>query len=466
MKGRKPAAAFLPGYILELPKRLLQGLQQGRDMRRFPGPDRDLPIRQFLFQVAADAGGIARDDQGASLDLVIDAAFLDEVRHRVAGEFAGGPGGHDRQALGVLDQQPDRHLAAFDFAGHDEVGEGEVGGDGHRGVFVRGADLVDARGDDHGLLRVGVDVQPFQQQREDPVGGQVAEDHDTAVFGDEDRGIELFHHRVSGHGVRHGDGGEAEGPELGHQGGPAESNLILQGFLEAPGAGVDDQVLEAHAGKLGGQGGQVVVALAAGDQGQAQLFGQGAHGVGIGRGGYTDQGFALLGDLGPGLDDLGFIAAQDQAGVGLIHHLFDQGGEFAGIAVLVVHGNQFRPQHQADPLILQLHELVELLVDFGIGQGGVYFPGNQGRIEEGLFVAEHDGFAADGLDPVLHADLDGADGRRRGRGQLLPHLFRDIGAFFQFRLPASQGHGKGQTGGEATFLAISFGEKFEDFNSR
>ena len=70
------------------------------------------------------------------------------------------------------------------------------------------------------------------------------------------------------------------------------------------------------------------------------------------------------------------------------------------------------------------------------------------------------------LTPSFMPILIGADGRRRGRGQLLPHLFRDVGAFFQLRLAAGQGHGKGQTGGEAAFLAVGFGEKFEDFNSR
>ena len=265
----------------------------------------------------------------------------------------------------------------------------------------------------------------------------------------------------------HGDGGEAEGPELGPQGGPPDHHLVLEGFLEAAAAGVDHQVLEAHAGELGGQGGQVVIALGAGDQWQAQLLGQGAHGVGVGRGSDTDQGFAFLGHFGPGLDHLGVIAtAKNQTGVGLIHHLFDQGGEFGGVAVLVVNGNQFRPQHEANPLILQLHELAQLLVDLGIGHGGSYQPGDQGGVEKGLFVAEHHGFAADGLDPFLHADLHRPDGGRRGLGQLLPHLLRHIGTFVQLRLTAGQGHGKGQTGGEAAFLTVSLGEQFEDFDSR
>ncbi len=97
-------------------------------MSGFPRAHGNGPAGQFFLDIAGDRGGVTGDDEFLVLDLVRDSAFLHEHSHVIARELAGGPGGHDRQALGVLDKQPGRNPGALDFAGYDEVCQREVGG--------------------------------------------------------------------------------------------------------------------------------------------------------------------------------------------------------------------------------------------------------------------------------------------------------------------------------------------------
>ncbi len=131
----------------------------------------------------------------------------------------------------------------------------------------------------------------------------------------------------------------------------------------------------------------------------------------------------------------------------------------------IMYDNHFRTQQETHPVVLQFHELIQLLIHLGIGSGGGHQPGDDGGVEEGLFVAEHHGLTADGLDPFLHRQLDGADGRGRGGGKFFFGLIGHVRTCIQLGLTAGQGHGKGQTGGQAAFLTVGLGEHFKDFNS-
>ena len=63
--------------------------------------------------------------------------------------------------------------------------------------------------------------------------------------------------------------------------------------------------------------------------------------------------------------------------------------------------------------------------------------------------------------PILMGRMGGAE----AAASFSLDLFGDVRAGIQLRFTAGQGHGKGQTGGEAAFLTVGFGEKFENFNS-
>ena len=66
-------------------------------------------------------------------------------------------------------------------------------------------------------------------------------------------------------------------------------------------AAIDNQVFEAHAGQLGGQRRQGVIAVGLGHQGQPHFLGQGPEGIGVLRRGAAQQRLPLLDGLGPSL---------------------------------------------------------------------------------------------------------------------------------------------------------------------
>ena len=186
---------------------------------------------QFLFHVAYDGGGIAGNDQFLVLDLVGDAAFFNKHAHIIAGELACRPGGEYGQSLGVFDKQPGRHLAGFDFTGYDEVGQGKVGGHQHPCVLVRVVDRVDAFGNGHGPLRVGEDVEAFEQQREQGLTGEVGHYHDSAILGHVHGTQHGLGVQIGGHFTGKNDGGEAHGPVAVLQGSASEGDHVLVGLF-------------------------------------------------------------------------------------------------------------------------------------------------------------------------------------------------------------------------------------------
>ena len=67
-------------------------------------------------------------------------------------------------------------------------------------------------GDGHWPLRVGKDVEAFQQQREERFAGKVGEHNDAPVFGHVHGTQHGFRVQVGSHLTGKGDGGEAHGP--------------------------------------------------------------------------------------------------------------------------------------------------------------------------------------------------------------------------------------------------------------
>src|SRR5680860_1163158 len=210
----------------------LQTPEIPRDVRRLANANYHFPVAEFLFQLAAYLSYVARDDDLAMIDLLVDAALLDEHRDGIRHELTGGPRRENRLALRIHHQEPRGHLARLHFAREGEVGEGEVGGDEQRAVRLRVVDRVDALIHLHRTLRVGVDVLRKDQKRHDLRRIDRVDHDDARVLGHEDARIDRLQQRIVRHAAGEGDGGEAEGTELLLDGRPPDVGLIPQSVLQ------------------------------------------------------------------------------------------------------------------------------------------------------------------------------------------------------------------------------------------
>ena len=135
-------------------------------LNSFQRTDNHVPAGQLLSNFALHHGNLAGDDQGAVLNLVLDVQRLEGLLDGAGGELTGSPGSQNGHTGSVGDNQVDGLVGALQFAGNQEVGQGEVNGQRAGAVFVSAVQGVNLGLHLHGFLGVGVDVLTQAVQRQ------------------------------------------------------------------------------------------------------------------------------------------------------------------------------------------------------------------------------------------------------------------------------------------------------------
>ena len=416
------------------------------------GADDDVPLGQLVLNLALHDGNLARDDEGAVVDLGSQIELVEELLDGGRGELAGGPRGQNGHAGRVGDEQVDGHLGPLELAGDQEVGQREVDRQA-AGIVGRGAvDRVDAGGDLHGLLRVGVDVLAQAVQRQRLGVAHALHDDDRAVFQRE-------HGRQSGLQVdvtvaelrEVDDGRITEGTVVVLDGGAADDDGVREGLLHGRAGDVDDEVLVA--GLLESFDG--VVQLFEGSALDAEDDARGGRdGVHVGvvvLVGAVQNGLDVLDRLDGGLRGVDVFGVEDDAALKR-GGLFGQRDELVGIAS-VVDENGFDVLALTDALVVGLLHDVELRVDLGVVHAGAQILRKEVAGHEGLLMTEHDGLAAQ----LVAGELDGLHGGCGGLGEEGDRLFGHVRALRDRERALRDLHAERHTRGAAAFLTVLLG---------
>ena len=421
------------------------------------GAHHHVPVGQLILNVALHHSGLAGDDQGAVVDLAGNIVLIEELLDGAGGELTGGPRGQHGHTGRVGDQQVHRHLGALQLAGDQEVGQGEVHGQGAGIVGGRAVDGIDARLHLHGLLRIGEHIlaQTVQRQRLGIAHG--LHGHDGAVLhGEHSRQSGLHMYIAAAQLGQIHDRGIAEGAVAVLQGGTTHQHGIGEGLLHGGAGHVDDQILVVQ---LLQRGHGVVELRQIGPldaQHHAGFHGDGVHGFVVILVGTVQQG---LGVADGGQSQLGVVHAlgvdnDGPLGSGSLLAQLCQPGAVAG----VMDQQELHILTLADALVIHGLHFGDLGVHSGVVHAGAQGHGKAVAIDKGLFMTHHHGLAAQ-----LHAaDIDGLHGRRGCLAQQGDGLVGHIGALLNGQRALGHLHAERHTGGHAALLAVLLRGQFEN----
>ena len=416
------------------------------------GADDDVPIRQLVLDLALHDSDLARDDEGAVVDLGGDFILVKELLDGAGGELAGGPCRQDGHAGSIGDEQVDRNLGALEFAGDQEVGQREVDRQGAGIVGAGAVDRVEARSDLHGLLRVGVDVLTQAVQRQSLCIGHSRHDDDRAVL-QREHGSQRGSQMILGAAelAEINDRRIAEGAVVVLKGSAADLNGVAEGLLDGGAGDVEQEVLVA--GLLECLDGvvQFVEVRSLNAENDAVSLGKLVHGLEVVLVDAVDNGLCVLDGLDGSLGGLNVGGLEDHAALqrcGLLGKL-----DKAGVVAAVADGDEFHVLALADTLVIDALELRDLCLDRSVVHLGVDGDCEQVAGDEGLLMTEQNRLAAE----LVRADRDGLHGRRGGLGQKGDRLFGHIRALGDGNSALCDLHAECHAGGAAAFLTILLG---------
>ena len=414
------------------------------------GADDDVPLGQLVLDLALHNSDLARDDEGAVVDLGGDIEFVKELLDGRGGELACSPCCQNGHTGCVGDEQVHGNLGALEFAGDQEVGQREV--DRQRaGIVGTGAvDGVDAGGDLHRLLRVGEDVLAQAVERQRLSVADLVHDDDGAVLDDEHGGQSRLEMLVMvAQNAQIDDGGIAEGLVTVLDGRTADKHGVCERLLDGGGGHIENEILVAGLFKFGNgvvQFGQIRTADA---QNEARRLGDLVHG----REGIlvraVQDGLIVLDRLDGGLCRLDVLGVDDNGAVGQSSCLFAEFDELRAVARVV---NEDALDHFAfaDTLVIDLLDALKTSLNSRIVHAGAQRGRKQVAVDEGLLMTHHDGLAA----KLVRADLDGLHGRLCSLGQKCDRLFRHIRALGNGNSALCDLHAECHAGGAAAFLTV------------
>lgn len=282
------------------------------------------------MDLALHDSDLARDDEGAVVDLGGDIEFVKELLDGGGGELARGPCRQDGHAGSVGDEQVHGDLGALELTGDQEVGQREVDRQGAGIVGAGAVDRVDAGRDLHRLLRVGEDVLTQAVERQRLGVADLVHDDDGAVLDDEhgsQRGLQML--VMVAQDAKVYDGGIAEGPVAVLDGSAADENGVGKRFLDGRRGDVEDQVLVAGLLELGDGVVQLGEVLAADAQDEACCLGDLAHGGEVVLVGAVQDGLVILDGFDSRLGGVDVLGVDDDGAVRQSRCLLQSSTNFA-----------------------------------------------------------------------------------------------------------------------------------------
>ena len=226
------------------------------------------------------------------------------------------------------------------------------------------------------------------------------------------------------------------------------------------------RVLQPRGGQLVDQFNEFVQAAGLDRHRRRSLLGDGDHGVGVGFRGPIKQGPGTGAGLGPGGENLGVLAHQDQAfPVALAFYPLHEGLEFGRVPRIRFDRHEVRFQGKTHPMVAEVLQPLEPSPDLGLRHLVGNQDGDPRWAHEPLFMAEQDRLAPGFKSFFSGADAKGPDRGRGSRVQLRLGLFGNERAGAEFRLPGGQLHGKSQTGRDPAFSTIGLRQFFKNFDS-
>ena len=414
------------------------------------GADDDVPLGQLVLDLTLHNSDLARDDEGAVVDLGGDIEFVKELLDGGGGELARGPCRQDGHAGSVGDEQVHGDLGALELTGDQEVGQREVDRQGARIVGAGAVDRVDAGRDLHRLLRVGEDVLTQAVERQRLGVADLVHDDDGAVLDDEhgsQRGLQML--VMVAQDAKVDDGGIAEGPVAVLDGGAADEHGVCERLLDGGSGHVENEVLVAGLFKLCNGIVQLGQIRAADAQNEARRLGDLAHGCEVILVRAVQDGLVVLDGLDSGLGRLDVLGVDDDGAVRQSGCLLAELDEFRAVACVV---NEDALDHFtfADALVIDLLDALKTSLDRCVVHAGAQRGREQVAVDEGLLVAHHDGLAAE----LVRADLNGLHGRRSGLGELCLGFFGHIRALGNGNSALCDLHAECHAGGAAAFLTV------------
>ena len=414
------------------------------------GADDDVPLGQLVLDLTLHDSDLARDDEGAVVDLGGDIEFVKELLDGGGGELACGPCRQDGHAGSVGDEQVHGDLGALELAGDQEVGQREVDRQGAGIVGAGAVDRVDAGRDLHRLLRVGEDVLTQAVERQRLGVADLVHDDDGAVLDDEhgsQRGLQML--VMVAQDAKVDDGGIAEGPVAVLDGGAADENGVGKRFLDGRRGDVEDQVLVAGLLELGDGVVQLGEVLAADAQDEACCLGDLAHGGEVVLVGAVQDGLVILDGFDSRLGGVNVLGVDDDGAVRQSRCLLAELNELHAVA-RVVHEHALDHFTLADALVIDLLDALDARIDRSVihvcSKGG----GKQVAVDQGLLMTHHDGLTAE----LMRADLDGLHGRRGSLRQKGNSLFGHVRALRDGNSALGDLHAECHAGGAAAFLTV------------
>ena len=417
---------------------------------RLTGADDDVPLRQLVLNFALHDGDLARNDEGAVVDLGGDIEFVKELLDGRGGELACSPCCQNGHTGCVGDEQVHGNLGALEFAGDQEVGQREV--DRQRaGIVGTGTvDGVDAGSDLHRLLRVGEDVLAQAVERQRLSVADLVHDDDGAVLDDEHGGQSRLKMLVMvAQNAQIDNGGIAERAVAVLDGGAADEHSVCERLLDGGSGHVENEVLVAGLFECGNGIVQLGQIRAADAQNEARRLGDLVHVVEVVLVCAVQDGLAVLDGLDGSLRRLDVLGVDDDGAVGQSGCLFAQFDKLRAVACVV---NEDALDHfaLADTLVIDLPDALKTSLNSRIVHAGAQRGRKQVAVDEGLLMTHHNGLAAE----LVRADRDGLHGRRGGLGQKGDRLFGHIRALGDGNSALCDLHAECHAGGAAAFLTV------------
>ena len=420
-------------------------------LNRFGGSHDHIPAGQLLGDFALHNGDLAGDDQGTVLDLVLDVQIGEGLLHGGGGELTGSPGSQNGHTGGIGDDQVYGLVGTLQFAGDQEVGQGEVHGQGAGAVLIGTVQRIDLGLHLHGLLRIGEDVLAQAVQRQGlGVVHALHNDDGGVLLGEHGSQSGLQVLVTLGQLGNVHDGGITEAAVAVLQGGAADQNGVGQGLLGGLAGDIQNQVLVAGGFQLLYGVVQVGDVLGPNAQNHTGVLGDLVHCLPVVGGSAVQDGLAVLADSQSSLGAVYIPALQDQipAGSGsLLHQL----GVGSGIVAGVADKDGLHVHTLADTLVVNLGHFSQLGVHGGIVHAGAHGNGEQVLVYQGLLVTEQHGLAAQ---LVILTEGNGLHG---GRSLLVQHclcVVREVGALIDCDGALCHLHAECHTGGAAALLTV------------